>query len=460
MPNARIALRIAVTVAVLAAGSAVMSSLTSSSSPTTASSGRQGSRRYRSTATTAAATATPPTPTSAATTVGTTPAPSSSTTRATVPAATATTATTTAATTAPVPVASADTFVETFDGDPSSPLAWHPAYWDIQYHSRDLGTWVTPPAVDAHHGPNCSPSPDMHRVTTWEQSTFVCLGHGHTAIDTSGYGEIMMTPDVLVDFSSKPGTVQWATSTLITSARDWTDVWITPWEDNLALPLADWLPDLQGEPRNGIHVTMDFGQPVFNINVIRNHQSTTVGRLAWPTSLIQSWRDREPFKIELTRTGLTLSIPNHDASTTVKFADLGWSTGVVQFGHHSYNPTKDGAGFANSWGWDNIAISPAVKFSMQQLTPRILMDKGTLSFPAAAAGSKLRFAGICAIDIDFGNGFTRVAPQPQERDVVEHFSSYFVDVPAGATSATFRFSGDGWYSGFDCAVKDAAIWRR
>lgn len=497
----RLAIRVGVTAVVLVAGARIAATTVTSSSGTASpagvsltvdrkpDSGRQGWRRGKRTTTTAPAPApttvpattvpgapttrpttpttrpTTPTPTSAA---PTTPPPTSAapTTAAPVPTtrpATTVAPTSAAPTTAPVtlppPVAAPGTFVETFDGNPTSPQAWHPEYWDIQYHSRDIGTWVTPPPVDAHHGPNCSPSPDMHRVTTWEQSTFVCIGHGHTAIDTPGYGEIIMTPNVLLDFSRTAGTVKWANSTLITSNRDWVDVWITPWQDNLALPLYDWLPDLQGEPLNGIHVSMDFGNPVFLINVIRNHQSVTVGRLAWPDSLIQSWREREPFEIRLTRTSLTLSMPLHDASTTVNFADLGWSQGVVQFGHHSYNPTKDG-GVANSWGWDNISISPAVPFSMKQITPRILMNTGTLNFPAAKAGSKLRFAGVCAIDLDFGNGFTRVAPQPQEKSYVEHFSSYFVDVPAGATSAKVRFTGQGWYQGFDCAVKDAAIWSR
>ena len=37
------------------------------------------------------------------------------------------------------------------------------------------------------------------------------------------------------------------TSTLRTSLRDWFDIWVTPHEDNLELPLDDWLNvDLNG----------------------------------------------------------------------------------------------------------------------------------------------------------------------------------------------------------------------
>ena len=303
----------------------------------------------------------------------------------------------------------------------------------------------------------------MHHIMTWADSVYQCLDHMMTAINTQGYGEIALTPDHYLDFSSAAGDVQWSTSTLITSIRDWFDVWITPWDENLTLPVFDWAPDLQGEPLHAVQVALNQSEspPSLSVYVIRNHVSTEVAKLRWPSNVVQSQADREPFELKLTRTGITLSMPNRGVSTSANFADLGWSSGIVQFAHHSYTPEKDGAGFANSWSWDEIAISPAVPFTMQQITPRILMKDGTLTFPAAApANAKLRFSGICKIDLDFGSGFTRAEHQPQERAVPEQFSSYFVDVPKGATSVKIKFSGDGWYSGYDCAVADAAIWSR
>src|SRR4051794_22251403 len=36
---------------------------------------------------------------------------------------------------------------------------------------------------------------------------------------------------------------------------------------------------------------------------------------------------------------------------------------VVQFGHHSYNPTNEGAGVPATWHWDNLQPSPSTPFS-------------------------------------------------------------------------------------------------
>ena len=45
--------------------------------------------------------------------------------------------------------------------------------------------------------------------------------------------------------------------------------------------------------------------------------------------------------------------------------DLGWAQGVVQFGHHSYNPTKECPDCTpNTWHWDNVTIDPAVPFNI------------------------------------------------------------------------------------------------
>ena len=39
--------------------------------------------------------------------------------------------------------------------------------------------------------------------------------------------------------------------------RDWIDLWVTPFNENLQLPLEDWLPDLQGPPKDSVHIRMD-----------------------------------------------------------------------------------------------------------------------------------------------------------------------------------------------------------
>jgi hypothetical protein len=51
--------------------------------------------------------------------------------------------------------------------------------------------------------------------------------------------------------------VRFDLSTLRTSSRDWVDLWLTPYDDHLQLPLEAWLPDLTGEPRRSVHLKMD-----------------------------------------------------------------------------------------------------------------------------------------------------------------------------------------------------------
>ena len=57
-----------------------------------------------------------------------------------------------------------------------------------------------------------------------------------TAINEEGYGEVVLTPAQILDFSEAEGTVTWELSTYRSSLRDWPDVWITPWEQNITLP--------------------------------------------------------------------------------------------------------------------------------------------------------------------------------------------------------------------------------
>ena len=61
----------------------------------------------------------------------------------------------------------------------------------------------------------------------------------------------------MVDFSGGEAVVRFDLSTLRTSPRDWVDIWLTPYEDHLQLPLDNWLPDLTGEPSRSVHLRMD-----------------------------------------------------------------------------------------------------------------------------------------------------------------------------------------------------------
>src|SRR5690349_22545564 len=100
-----------------------------------------------------------------------------------------------------------------------------------------------------------------------------------TAIQASGYGMIDVTPNAMADFSGGEAVVKFALSTLRASGNDWVDLWVTPWEDNLALPLDGSLlgVDLQGPPRQGLHIRMapgDRGRSAFEAYAIRDFRET------------------------------------------------------------------------------------------------------------------------------------------------------------------------------------------
>ena len=161
---------------------------------------------------------------------------------------------------------------------------------------------------------------------------------------------------------------------------------------------------------------------------------------------------RQKFVLTMTRTHLKLErIASATASylliREVAVPDVGFSQGVVQFGQHSYNPTKDNSGVPATWHWDNIVISPSVPFSIQRLTPRFVSDGGTVVAPAAGT---LRFSGICKVAIDGA-----VVAPAKATSHNEHFNSYAVPVAAGAHTITF--GPDAWYNG-PCGAKDFAIW--
>jgi hypothetical protein len=129
--------------------------------------------------------------------------------------------------------------------------------------------------------------------------------------------------------------------------------------------------------------------------------------------------------------------------------DLGWDQGVVQFGHHSYNPMKDCAGpcSPNTWHWDNLAISPARPFTIIK-ADRSFVNADNASTPVhmsspAPLGANLRFTGMYGgSEVSFDGGKTwssAVAQQVDPAQVNEyHFQSYWMPIPAGASELRFR----------------------
>src|SRR2546427_690510 len=60
--------------------------------------------------------------------------------------------------------AAAISFVEGFAGAPPAPAPYRPTGWDLAVHSRDIPTWYTLEAMDAHHGPDCGAPPATHHL--------------------------------------------------------------------------------------------------------------------------------------------------------------------------------------------------------------------------------------------------------------------------------------------------------
>ena len=177
--------------------------------------------------------------------------------------------------------ASGPTF--SFDGSPGGPLAVEPANssvlanFDVAVHSRDTSTWYQPEAMAAAHGSDCGAPPATHNISSYEDSVFQCKDHIMTAIKAGGYGEIVLTPNQIVDFSGGSADIKFDVSTLRSSGRDFIDFSITPYQENVQLPFDEGDVDLEGTAKDAIHIYMPLGTSgVFKASVIRNFISTDI----------------------------------------------------------------------------------------------------------------------------------------------------------------------------------------
>ena len=326
-------------------------------------------------------------------------------------------------------------FTENFDGIPSSPAPFDSPHWDVQVHERQMPSMplgvVSP--LNAQHGPGCEGPSVTHLVDTQEKAVFRCNDHVMTALNGTEYGVIYLTPDAMLDWSGGTATLEFSVSTKAMSQRDWIDFYITPYAQNMALPLSPNSPDLNGEPAEFLKFTIEHGG-----ELVLNGQSVN-----WPigddnilddgipASVDQS-ATRQPFKltigggrIKFERMG-TYPRVYFDVARTPSF-----TSGIVQFGHHSYDPEKDNSGVPATWHWDNVVLTPAIPFTMGDVLPRALADPGTVTFAPAPAGAMLRFSAWGSVTV---NGATCAPQRPTFRP--ESANSFFCPIPAGSTSAT------------------------
>lgn len=304
------------------------------------------------------------------------------------------------------------TFLEPFNGNPTGPQPWNPSTWDVQVHSRDAVTWTGLEAMtgaDAiQHGTDCAPPMATHDSTVpmaYEDAVFLCRDHVMTAMKAGGYGVIYLTPPAMLDFSQGEAIISFDTSTLQTSQRDWQDIWITPWGDHHALPFAAGDVDLQGVPRRGIHVemgTLSYGTGWKSQRIETFVQSLIPGnatQLGYSLILDPSASQRSKLEIRLRsdhikvsmlgpciKNGIDTGCLRSDNGQPAVWIDaplsppLDWMSGVVQFGHHSYNPHKQCTDSgrpatdcpADTWHWDNVSLSPYVPLTIIRGAPRMV----------------------------------------------------------------------------------------
>jgi hypothetical protein len=366
--------------------------------------------------------------------------------------------------------ASTKTFTETFDGDPASPQRFSSPNW---HFTRDIAHnqkfQVGPDPMDAQHGADCGPPPASHRISGWDDLVYICKNHVMTAINgNDSYGAVYLSPNAILDWGNGPATLTWDVSTLQMSGRDWIDVWITNPDDFLSLPGEEWFPAYQGTPRNSITARygVNAGNPEWHAVMSSNFNQLDVGVLF--TGIQQtSPMVRSPFQITISSNSIKMTSLSTGATMT-KNINVPFTKGIVQFGHHSYNPEKDGAGDPATWHWDNVAMSPSTPFSYISVSPRrvpsqwtdVLNGKiTTLSFASPApANTKLAFGAVCEVHLNWGSGFSKANYQPSSvGHRAETASSYYVNVPAGAISVQMKFAGDDWYAGHPCMLEDPVL---
>lgn len=358
----------------------------------------------------------------------------------------------------------------TFGSPPSpQPIAQNGEYahFDVQVHTRvesngDFADWLTP--MQAEHGTDCAPPPATHTVQALSQSVFICNDHVMTALNGSGYGEAVITPSQLLDCSVSC-TVQWDMSTERQSQRDWPDVWLTPWLDNLALPFDAGDVDLQGVPRQGLHFSLTGPDNSWIISGISNYTETTygIGSPSIQSGILAGTNQaavRQSFRVTVTGSSVRMErLASASATGVVYFfgvipGSLG-ADNVVQFAHHSYNPTKDNSGVPATWHWSGFQLNPAVPFSLIHTTPALVNLPSPVMFNSPApAGAYLRFSAVCRVLID-----GVLATRQTFLGHPEHASDYFIPIAQGKTGVNVTFLADDWYSG-PCAAQDFHVWSK
>jgi hypothetical protein len=368
-----------------------------------------------------------------------------------------------------------------WSGAPGSPQPWVPGQvndWDLV--SNIDGPTDANGSMQAGHGADCGAPPASHAVSSLADSAFICKGHMMTAINGGGnafvgYGAVYFAPAQLLDWSQVPANLSWKVSTQRQSTRDWWQVNLTPFDQNMVYPLTGDVA-YQGEPPTGLEIDLDntnnCGQGTFG-SILRvytisggNRQEITQQAACIEGAVGSSAQLRSQFQVSISGNHLKVFLPGTSSVWYDGPLQLPFQQAVVQFSHHSYNPGKgenpDGSqGSPNTYHWSDVSISPATPFTMLRPQQPLSLHEGQsplLALPQPAPKDAfLRFGGLGDFQVSFDGGASfqparRQGPQQHP----EHFSGFWTPVPAGTTSVVFR--GQRNSSGLPWWVQDVSVW--
>src|ERR1041385_5739181 len=298
------------------------------------------------------------------------------------------------------PAAASSAFSFNWTSDPAAPAVWTPGTandWDV-IANVDAPTDATG-TMAAGHGADCSAPPATHQISSLADSVYLCKNHMMTAVYGGGdaaatYGAVYFTPAQLLDWTSGTATLSWQVSTERLSARDWWAVNLTPFAQNLMLPLDNFLPAYQGEPASGLEMKLDQATckgggtgSYLRVSTVSfgGAKEITQGSPCVEDNVAPSFKVRTPFQVQLSAGHLKVFMPGTAAVWYDGPISLPFTQAVVQFSHHSYNPGKadnpDGSpGLPNTYHWSGVSIAPSAPFTIDRKSTRLNSSHGYISY--------------------------------------------------------------------------------
>lgn len=388
-----------------------------------------------------------------------------------------------------------------FDETPGIPLPVHQSasYPEFSYSvtHTEPSAWFHSPGqgFEAQHGANCSGPPDSHHVINYDDMVYVCNAHVMTALDAgSAQASLSLTPNKLLDWTNGPATFQFEMSTKIMSNRDWPDFIIVPFES----AMGGWYVDNNVTAKTGLNVF----SYTWVLKYIQDHQYVHVadGNNGIWNAIVPGTNQaaaRQPFKFTISRTHARMEMlpgpfnvcatqPNRclffDTDIPDTQTTLGMTKGVVQVGHHSYNPTKGvehgenlsvlGEGKPATWHWDEFRLEcnpgpcQTINFIRgdKRQSPGVPSGQvwdDTINFTTPApTGSYLRFnSSGHVVRLSFDNGATwenaRCTFLRCREEDGHNMLPYFHPVPQGKQSVRIHLE---MHAGHQIAARDFEIW--